>query len=586
MKKRGLLCIIAAVIGVTGCGSSVADSKSTRQDTESVVPLENNTAVSVSDTDEALEAIRPKETVTLDVYSQLTSWEGEQAGWFAKVMLDKFNVKLNIVSDGKDGVFAERAGSGDLGDIVIFGTDSEQYHTAVDQGLLLNWEQDDLLNQYGSYMAENMRPALEKNRNISNGAICGFGYDVAAESGEIGEFSYHPDIRWDLYKQIGEPQVNTLEDYVGVLKQMKEICPQSDSGKETYGVSLFSDWDGDMVMFVKSTCTNFFGVDEFGLGFYDVDNGNFQGCLADDGCYLRCLKFYNELYREGLLDPESRTQSYDDCVKDYQEGDAFFCIFGWLAAPQYNTVIHKADGKAMLPLAANDQDTLVYGLNPNGGNRVWTIGSATEYPELCMAIINWLCTPEGRLVSEYGPKGVCWDYDMQNNACIIDFGYKVKNGNELEMPADSGYTGTWQEGQPMFNNTTWAFDTQNPESNGQTYNYEYWPNVLSMSSSEIENDWKETVGAESAKEYLEKFDYSVSKPNTYSAGTKSEDLGNKWAAVSSCIRQGSWDAIYADSPEQFEAIVAAMKQQAEAAGYGDCMAWCENEAALRKSTEE
>ena len=56
-----------------------------------------------------------------------------------------------------------------------------------------------------------------------------------------------------------------LKDYIDVLKQMKEICPVSDSGKETYGVSFFSDWDGDMVMYVKSTCTNFFGKDEFGI---------------------------------------------------------------------------------------------------------------------------------------------------------------------------------------------------------------------------------------------------------------------------------------------------------------------------------
>ena len=49
-------------------------------------------------------------------------------------------------------------------------------------------------------------------------------------------------VRYDLYKQIGSPEINELEDYVDVLKQMKEVCPTSDSGKETYGVSLFKDW--------------------------------------------------------------------------------------------------------------------------------------------------------------------------------------------------------------------------------------------------------------------------------------------------------------------------------------------------------
>lgn len=85
---------------------------------------------------------------------------------------------------------------------------------------------------------------------------------------------------------------------------------------------------------------------------------------------------------------------------------------------------------------------------------------------------------------------------------VFCFGYKVKNGNELDMPADSGYEGKWQDGMPMYNNTTCALDTTNPDSNGQTYNYEYWPNVLALSKSEIEEDWREARGADSAKEYL------------------------------------------------------------------------------------
>ena len=49
--------------------------------------------------------------------------------------------------------------------------------------------------------------------------------------------------------------------------------------------------------------------------------------------------------------------------------------------------------------------------NVYGGNRIWSIGAKSEYPELCMAILNWLSTPEGRMTAEYGPKDVCWYYD-------------------------------------------------------------------------------------------------------------------------------------------------------------------------------
>lgn len=575
MKKKTITILLIAAMLLNGCAGGEASEKKSAKKTEAQTE-EQAEETSAKQSEDISDTI-PEETVTLDVYSQLMEYQGEQQGWFAKEMLDRFNVKLNYINDGSEELYDRLAAEGDLGDIVIWGTDTEQYHSAIDAGLLLDWEQNGVLEQYGNDMKQNMSKALEKNRMNSGGHIYGFGYDIAAESGEFGDFDYHPDIRWDLYEQIGKPEVTTLEDYVEVLKQMKEICPASDSGEETYGVSLFSDWDGDMVMFVKSTCTNFFGVDEFGLGFYDVDDGTFQGCLEEDGYYIRALRFYNELYRNGLLNPDSRTQSYDDVIADYSDGGAFFCIFGWMAAPAYNSATHTADGKMMLPLAAEDQDTLVYGLNENGGNRLWTIGSKTEYPELTMAIMNWLCTPEGRLVMEYGPKGICWDYDVDGNACLID---------KTDWPEDSGYEGAWDDGTPKFNNTTLAINTINPDSNGQTYNSEYWPNVLNKRVSEIEERWREENNVSSIREYLSGFEYSVSKPNTYTSGTKPDELGNKWAEVATCVKEGSWDAIYAESEEEFEQIVFNMRQDAIAKGYEECAQWCQNEAALRKASEE
>lgn len=564
----------------SGCAQGRNEEKaSQKEEAVQTEKAEKTGKVSETETEgsENISDIIPEETVTLDVYTQLTDFQGEQTGWFAKELLERFNVRLNFIYDGSDDFYEKQAATGDLGDIVIWGTDTEQYHSAITSGLLLDWEQNGVLDKYGSYMKEHMTKALEKNKNNSGGHIYGFGYDVAAEGGEFGDFDYHPDIRWDLYEKIGKPKVSELEDYVEVLKQMKEICPTSDSGKETYGVSLFPDWDGDMVMFVKSTCTNFYGVDEFGLGFYDVDDGSFQGCLEENGYYLRALKFYNELYQNNLLAPDSRTQSSEDVAEDYKDGAAFFCIFGWMAAPEYNNAEHVADGKMMLPLAAENQDTLVYGLNENGGNRLWTIGSQNEYPELTMAVLNWLCTPQGRLVMEYGPQGICWDYDVDGNTCLIE---------NAGWPEDSGYEGDWNDGTPKFNNTTLSLNTLNPNTSGQTYNSEYWPNVLNKTVSEIEEQWREENNVSSIREYLSNFEYSVSKPNTYTASKKSEELKDKWDVVATCVKEGSWDAIYAESEEEFNQIVEKMRQDAIAVGYEECTQWCESEAALRKTSEQ
>lgn len=590
MKKKFLALAVASamVLSMAGCGSKTTSTPDATKEAEPTTAAATQAAEETATPEPTQEAdpladIIPAETVTLNVYSQLANYEGTQVGWFADEILKKFNVKLNIINEG-DGVFDTRMESGDLGDIVLFGDDSDQYKRACENGMLFNWEDEDLVATYGPYINEKMQDALTKNKNIT-GTLYGYGYDVAVDGGDYGDFDYHPDVRYDLYQQLGCPEVKTLEDWIPVLKQMKEICPTSDSGNETYGVSLFNDWDGNMVMFVKATATCFFGVDEFQFGFYDADNGNFQDCLADDGYYLRCLKFYNKLYQENLLDPDSMTQGYNGTIEDYQDGDAFFCIFSWMGATSYNTQEHKDAGKEMLPVAATDQDTLVYGLNPKGGNRVWTIGAKTQYPELCMAIINWLATPEGSLVAFYGPQDVCWEYKEDGSVDLTDFGIECKTGVNVTMPAP--YEGYWADGQPQYNITSWSLNTKiDGGVNGQTYNFMYWPNYLSRPTTTSMDQWKQTTGKDSFKEYLSSYNFSIQKPSTYSASVRSDELDTMWKQVALCIKNGSWEAIYAKDDAEFDTIVAKMQKDAKDYGYDECVEWCKSEAAVKLEGEK
>lgn len=573
MKKSKKLLLMLLVLVFTlsslsliGCGKKDDVAKDNNGD--------NNVVEDGTDSDEP---------ITLTVYSQLANYSGEQIGWFAQVMKEKFNVVLNIVSDG-DGVFVTRMESGNLGDIVIFGGDSTDYLQAIENGMLFDWNEDNLLENYGSYIKENMGKALEKNAGLSSdGTIYGFGHGVATSAIDHESFFYHPDIRWDLYKELGYPEIGTLEDLIEVLADMKEICPKSDSGKETYGVSLFNDWDGAMVMFVKATGA-LYGYDEMGVGLYDVNNQKWEGALQDGGMYLRSLKFYNQLFQRGLLDPDSMTQKYDGAAEDYQDGVAFFNIFNYMASILYNTEEHISQGKAMYALALGDQTTLTYGLNVFGGNRVWTIGANSQYPELCMEIINWLATPEGRMISEYGPKGVTWDYDEDGKSYLTELGLACKADKKTEMT--DGYSGTYGDGANQMNNITWSIDASNPDSNGETYNSETWASYNATLTSDIMNDWREFTGYTTQDEYLGSRPYTVAVGTTYSESPMTEELDIVWEQVTGCIKDYSWRAIYANSDEEYDSIVAEMKQKADEYGYALCAEFSENEAALRKAAED
>lgn len=523
------------------------------------------------------------EPVTLTCFSERANYSGEQVGWAAQILKEKFNVTLNIIPN-TGGAFSTRMSSGDLGDIIVFGSE-EDYVTAAEAGLLFDWEEYGMLDTFGSYIKENAPYALEKNRSMnSDGKIHGIGYDVATSSEDMNSFIYTWDIRWDLYKELGYPEVKTMDDMITLFEDMKEICPTDEAGNPTYAVSLWPDWDGDMVMYVKSTATAFYGYDEFGIGLYDPATGNYYGALDKDSPYLEMLRFYNQLYQRGLLDPDSMTATYDTMIEKVKKGGTFFSIFNYAGYLAYNTENHTSQDKMMKSLTPSEASPIVYGMNVLGGNNYWAIGANSKYPDRCMEIINYLFTPEGRLNFEYGPKGVTWDYDEEGNTYFTDLGKLTNVDGSTEM--SGGYSGTFRDGQLQLNCITWSLDATNPESNGETYNDEMWKSEQGEAACAVDQDWRDFTGCTSINEYMASGNYTVSPGSAYVVPKKSDELKTTWTQVTNCVTENSWKAIYATSDAEFDKIVNEMVGKANMYGYKECMEWCHEQAALRKAAED
>ena len=533
---------------------------------------------------------KKNEVIKLNVYSQLANFSGKQIGWSADILKKKFNVELNIIPEG-DGVFETRMTSGNLGDIVVWGADNDKYPLAVKNNLLFGWEDDNVLDEYGPYIKKNMPDALKKNKEltktITNGAsdkLYGFGANVALNSKDHESFFYTWDTRWDLYKKLGYPKVKNLQDYHKMLKNMQKLCPSDDSGNKVYAVSLWPDWDDAMVMYVKAMATAYYGYDELALGLYDPTNGKYHDALEENGPYLEMLKWFNDLYQDGLIDPDSMTQTYDEMIAKVQNGGTLFSIFNYSGSLGYNTKEHTSAGKLMYCMKPEDASPIVYGMNTQGGDRIWSIGAKTEYPEKCMEIINYLSTPEGRMTMEYGPKGYTWDYDDQKHAYLTDVGMKCQNDKNTTM--GGGYKGSYHDGELQINNVTWSLDASNPDSNGETYNSDNWKSNLSAASSDIEKDWRDKTGCTTINEYMEKGKYTVAPGTSFSKETQDTTLKTTWNQVTTEIKNSSWKAIYAKSDKKFDSIVAGMKKSAKKYGYDKCVEWSRNQASRRKALED
>lgn len=533
---------------------------------------------------------KKNEVIKLNVYSQLANFSGKQIGWSADILKKKFNVELNIIPEG-DGVFETRMTSGNLGDIVVWSADNDKYPLAVKNNLLFGWEDDNVLDEYGPYIKKNMPDALKKNKEltktITNGAsdkLYGFGANVALNSKDHESFFYTWDTRWDLYKKLGYPKVKNLQDYHKMLKNMQKLCPSDDSGNKVYAVSLWPDWDDAMVMYVKAMATAYYGYDELALGLYDPTNGKYHDALEENGPYLEMLKWFNDLYQDGLIDPDSMTQTYDEMIAKVQNGGTLFSIFNYSGSLGYNTKEHTSAGKLMYCMKPEDASPIVYGMNTQGGDRVWSIGAKTEYPEKCMEIINYLATPEGRMTMEYGPKGYTWDYDDQKHAYLTDVGMKCQKDKNTTM--GGGYKGSYHDGELQINNVTWSLDASNPDSDGETYNKESWASYNATPSSDIEKDWRDKTGCTTINEYMEKGKYTVAPGTSFSKETQDTTLKTTWNQVTTEIKNSSWKAIYAKSDKQFDSVVAGMKKSAKKYGYDKCVEWSRNQASRRKALED
>ena len=537
-------------------------------------------------------------TIRLDVYSQLANYSGIQQGWSAVLMKDKFNVEINIIPE-QDGTYATRMEAGSLGDIVVWGANGDDYKNAVAKKMLLNWDSYDLGMTYAPYVWTHYKDALDSNRIISDneGKVYGFGFNVAFQADSHQSFFYTWDIRWDLYKELGYPEVYNLDDMVELFKDMKEICPTDEIGNETYAVSIWPDWDGNMVMYVKALATAFYGYDELGFGHYNPENGEFLSCLEDDSVYMECLRFFNKLYRAGLLDPNSATQTYDKMSEKLKNGGTFWSIFNYAGSMAYNTDKHMSEGKYMYAMVPEDATPIVYGLGSTGGNRIWSVGNYTQYPELCLEIINWLATPEGSMTMWYGPRGLTWDYNENGGMYFTELGKLTSADSSYNMAGiewTSPYTGqtytlsgTYNDGSLQINNTTLSKDMINPDGNGvETFNKDTWASVVTATTYPIQEDWRNYTGAVLADEYMESRDdgyggkmYVVMPDIPYSESAKSSELTLKWNNCAKTIKDYSWRAIYAKSDAEFNYHVSEMKKLCENYGYADCVEWCRQEAA-------
>ena len=511
-----------------------------------------------------------EQTTTFEVFDVAANYQGVQTGWFAKVVKDRFNVELNIIAPqvGGDALYQTRASTGNLGDILL--VDASQFQDCVKTGLIKDISADiwnyDNLSTYKNQI-DTLNSSLEGN----NGGI----YGIPTEMMNTSPTSYSQDViysspmlRWDLYEEIGSPDIKDLDGLLDALEAMMKAHPTNDSGDPCYAASLWPDWDGnDNMIGIANVVqlTTWYGEKIKQSIILKPDN-TFVPLTDKSASYYKMLKFWYKAQQRGLLDPDSASQDWNNACAKMSAGQIYLFWYSWQVG-FWNTQDRLKDGSAFIYIPVKDQRYYADADSYYGSGRVFAIGSKVDdakYKKI-LEFLDWYSSPEGLMFQHDGIEGFNYEkradgrlYEMNDNALM----------DNIPVPEEWGGAG-YSDGNNAINQWTVSANSVNPITN-EPYAKQYWSTYKEATMTDMKKAWQAKFGAAEPAEYMKKNNVLVVSPNvSVSLPTDSPDISVIRNQCKVTVNDYSWRMIYAKDDAQFDALWDEMTQQLDGFGFQD-----------------
>lgn len=519
--------------------------------------------------------------MTVDVFDSLANSQGEQKGWYAKLIKDKFNIKLNMIApnvSGGDTVFDTRSASGNLGDIVIVGTGNGRLNKLVKAKLI-----EDMTPYYSSMKNVKKYDSAVKaiTEQAGKDGVWGIPQGVSEQSptepSEGLEPASAPYIRWDYYKEIGYPEIKDLDGFLDVLKQMQDKAREDTGSDDIYAISLFKDWDGDVMQNAGAIC-NWFGYQNQGSVFVSADGKDVQPATQKDGIYQQALQFLNKAEQMGIVDPDSTTQDWDTMQTKVTNGKILLSIWSWLGKPRVNGTENKDKTIGFMLAPLQNMNVYSAGFQPNGdGSTIIALGSKAKNKKRLAKFIDWLYSPEGIYASASNSGGAscpkdlgCFTTDEDGkNPTLTDFGSTAMTGDHANLKVDADKGGSsYDDGFSKLNFKSVSMNDIDPNT-GEAYNPLLWKS--NQDESALFKDWSEHMGgATSDIDYLQKNNQlAVAAGASYTTPEEDSTVSATRSSIKSEVVNASWQAITAKG--NFDKTLDEARTKVEELGYKDVL---------------
>ena len=564
MKRVISLFLVLAMIGTLAACGNTKNQESTKQSSQTQESKIESSEVKTSESSEE-EVADPVKITLFPLNANTTS--GEIGGWLGEYLLEH-GLIVEILAHGDDKLNALIA-SGDLPDIVYLPSSVDK-KALTESGLLLDLE---------GYL-DKLPHATENEQyvtamNYTREFVTGGPLTMLPQN--VGPSAYGTTtgasikLNWEVYEKIGAPEFSTLEELIPILKQMQEAYPTSPAGDKTYGIHLFTGMDKSYFYSMISVFSVMgYSTTElkYGIETNHVD-GSWDWMLEDDSAYKYGLWYLNQLYREGLMDPDSISTERGVQNKRIEAGAA---LAGWQGVPGY-------EQHGYYPVYF-DEYVLAVGKQgyPYGADTYAAVSAKTENLDAVLKFLDMSVDPEHCRVFYNGPQGGLWDHNDAGEVVLTAAG---------EGAWFKGETVNIGEHQYVYFNSPWLLHPQAIAADGEPVNIPSGKLYKDrQNESEGQNKWVDHYGYPNIRVMLQDkgneiatFDENASK----FAATPNDDQNLIISAAKDIIVEASWKMVYAETDADFEKIWDNLVKECDGLGFKKIYDW--RVAELQKGLE-
>ena len=503
------------------------------------------------------------EPMVIEVYSQPANFQGEQPGWTAKILKEKFNITLNIIAPQVAGgdIFAARSAAGFLGDLVVL--DNADIQACVKSGLI--YDVTDEMKKLTSF--EDFKLQLDAYNSSLDGVEEGTYYAWPTEMTNTSPTTFSPTIPgvaptipWDYYKEVGAPEMNNLSDLVTTLRAIQDLHPTNAAGDPSYGITLWPDWDGTSIENVNQL-TKWYGQEVNGSILLDA-SGEMLELTDDAGAYRKILQFYFEANQAGIVDPDSGTQNWDSVNSKFNSKRAFLIWNDWQQG-FWNTTDRGNAGENYMMAPINDMSIYQPSDPFFGSGRAFAVGTKDpERQKRVMMLLDWMSSPEGLETVHGGIKGFTYEDAADGNGYVRTEIGEIALMDNSPVPEEFG-GGFYADGMLQINQWTVAGWAINPKT-GYTYVANGWPAEVEKAQTTTTREWSERFDAADPVDYLVKNNKVAVVPFVnVNLAPDPTDIALIRSNCGTLVKDASWKMVFAKDQAEFDAIWNTLKEDLE-----------------------